>query len=71
MARAKGLELESGYTLASLCKHVIGKTLRKPREIQCGNWSKPRLSIDMKEYAALDAKVSLEVWNTTNDKRYI
>lgn len=61
LAFEKGIASDQGSSLETLAKLVVGKTLLKPQHIRCGQWSNAYLPPAMKAYAALDAKISLDV----------
>ena len=44
-----------GVGLASLCRQALGRDLRRPKALRCGDWRAEPLSVPQVQYAALDA----------------
>lgn len=61
-AKSKDIVRDGRAGLADLCEAVLGKRLPKPPEIRISDWEVPQLSDDQQRYAALDAFVSLEIY---------
>lgn len=62
---SKGAISRSSLRLDQICGHILNVYLPKTPMIRCGNWEAAALSEEQKVYAALDAWVSLEIYNQT------
>jgi hypothetical protein len=62
MAKDGGFTDREVTSLSHLSELMLGASLIKTRSIRCGDWSKANLSNEMKEYAAIDAKVSVDIY---------
>jgi hypothetical protein len=63
LCKDKDLVTNGHSSLSNLCGEVLGLYLPKVPQIRCGNWEASLLSEEQKKYAALDAWVSLEMYN--------
>ncbi|KAG2196356.1 hypothetical protein INT47_010791 [Mucor saturninus] len=59
----KDLIERRSFSLADICGFVLKVQLPKKNLIRCGNWEAENLSEEQINYAALDAWVSLEIYN--------
>ncbi|KAI8637805.1 ribonuclease H-like domain-containing protein [Parasitella parasitica] len=59
----KNLIERRGSSLAEICGFVLKVQLPKTNLIRCGNWEAQALNEEQINYAALDAWVSLEIYN--------
>jgi hypothetical protein len=66
-AKAKNAVSSGTASLATIAAAALGVNLSK--EIRSSEWSAPQLSAEQQQYAALDALVALEIWNTLKNQK--
>ena len=66
-AKAKNVVSKATASLSSITAAALHFHLSK--ETQATEWSSPHLSTEQIQYAALDAWVALEIWNTIKDNK--
>ncbi|KAL7535665.1 hypothetical protein ACHAXR_006652, partial [Thalassiosira sp. AJA248-18] len=62
-ARKRDVVQHGGASLADLCKIVLVAALDKNQDVRCSDWNAPNLEPNQIKYAALDAIVSLAIYN--------
>ena len=54
----------AGVSIDDNVKEILRYEMKKIREITCSNWASQRLTIEQIEYAAMDAWVTLRLYQT-------